>query len=213
MNIDRAREENQQEQTSAFFALIARTQLIERWSLMRNIAPENVQEHSFQVALIAQALVFIQKAYFPKDAFDLDPDRVMARALFHDVAEVMTGDLPTPVKYYSSEMREAYKKIEHDAAERMLQLLPDKLQPFYRPYILDESEDDTEGEMTRLIKLADKLSALIKCNVEESLGNTEFIAAKAQIRDQIASFDSKEANFFIEHFMPSFSQNIDQYHL
>lgn len=219
---------------SAFFALLGRTQLINRWSLMRNMWPENVQEHSFQTALIAQALVFVREVYFPENRPLLDPDRVLARALFHDVTEVITGDLPTPVKYHDESLRDAFRRLEDEAANRMLALLPADLRACYQPYVqgitdveaaadfgdADAAEKERlrearliEEETQRFIKLADKISALIKCRLETHQGNKEFEAAEGHTLDRIQAFNSPEAEFFIEMFLPDYLEPLDHYNV
>lgn len=221
-------------ETSAFFALLSRTQLINRWSLMRNMWPENVQEHSFQTALIAQALVFIRRVHYPESGPLLDPDRVLARALFHDAAEVLTGDLPTPVKYHSQSLHEAFVRLEDEAATRLLALLPDELRACYVPYIqgtvaIEESADWhvlseeeraqaekeklIEEDTRRIIKVADKISALIKCQLETQQGNKEFEAAEHHTLQRIKAFESPEADYFIDVFLPDYLHSLDHYNV
>lgn len=200
---------------SPFFALLGRTQLIHRWSLMRNTWPENVQEHSFQTAVIAQALVFIRQVYFPENTPQLDPDRVLARALYHDATEVITGDLPTPVKYHDDRLQTAYKDLEREAGDRLLNLLPEPLRACYRPYVdgtgNGEAEDETAREVRRFVKAADKLSALIKCRVELEHGNREFEAAEHHTVRRIHELELDEADYFLTHFLPYYTQALDHY--
>lgn len=198
---------------SAFFALLGRTQLIQRWSLMRNSWKENVQEHSFQVALIAQALVFIRDAYYPEAGPKLDPDKILALSLFHDVTEVLTGDLPTPVKYHDDQLRNAYKQLEVEASDRLLRMLPEALRASYAPYFSDLNGSEEEREMKRFIKAADKISALIKCELEKAQGNREFDAAAQQTFDRISELSMVEADHFIRCYLPYYTKNIDHYDL
>ena len=203
-----------QAEESAFFALLSRTQLINRWSLMRNTWSENVQEHSFQTAMIAQALVFIRKAYYPDTDLCPDPDRVLARALFHDVTEVITGDLPTPVKYHDSSLTDAYQRLEDEAAARLLALLPANMRSYYEPYIQGptcQNHDAMELEIQRFIKAADKLSALIKCRVELNQGNKEFSAAEAHTEAIIKDLALPEAQHFMEYFLDDYTETLDHY--
>lgn len=186
-----------------FYALISRMKYIGRWSLMRNAVPENIQEHSHMVAVIAHALGVIRRDVFHKDC---DPEHLAAAALFHDASEILTGDMPTPIKYQNREIMEAYHKVEDLAAQRLLGMLPEILRPAYASLLCENRAD----ENYRLIKAADKLSALIKCVEERKAGNTEFCSAEASTRAAIAAMDLKEANYFMEYFMPGFELDLDE---
>ena len=156
-----------------FFALISRMRYIGRWGLMRNTFQENIQEHSHMVAVLAHALAVIRRDLF---GGDLDPEHAAVLALYHDAPEILTGDLPTPVKYYNPEIREAYREVEEVSARRLLSMLPEALRPAYEPLLLE----DPESEYHALVKAADKLSAYIKCVEEVKAGNTEFRQAAEQ---------------------------------
>lgn len=186
-----------------FYALISRMKYIARWSLMRNAVPENIQEHSHMVAVIAHALGVIRRDVFGREC---DPEHLAAAALFHDASEILTGDMPTPIKYQNREIMEAYHKVEDLAAQRLLSMLPEVLRPAYAPLLCDDHGDDGY----RLIKAADKLSALIKCVEERKAGNTEFGSAEASTRAAIAAMELKEADYFMEHFMPGFELDLDE---
>lgn len=160
-----------------FFALISRMRYIGRWGLMRNTFEENIQEHSHMVAVLAHGLAMIQRDILGEPA---DPDRCAAAALFHDASEILTGDLPTPIKYYNPEIKSAYKQIEAVSCEKLLALLPPELQAGYRPLLL-ESDPGT----AKIVKAADKLSAYIKCVEELKAGNSEFEAAARQTRQAL----------------------------
>ena len=149
-----------------FFAYISRMKYITRWSLMRNSVTENIQEHSHMVAVLAHALGVIRRDVFHRPC---DPDACAAAALFHDASEIFTGDLPTPIKYHSPAIRDAYRQVEAEATEKLLSMLPEELRPAYGPILREE-----DGEVRRIVKAADKLSAYIKCLEEVEAGNNEF---------------------------------------
>lgn len=185
-----------------FYALISRMKYIGRWSLMRSSVPENIQEHSHMTAVLAHALGVIRRDVFGGAC---DPEHLAAAALFHDASEILTGDMPTPIKYQNQELMEAYHKVEDLAAQKLLNMLPDILRPAYA-LLLSEAK----GEEYRLIKAADKLSALIKCVEERKAGNTEFGSAEASTRAAIAAMKLPEADYFMEHFMPGFELDLDE---
>ena len=187
---------------SHFFAYISRMRFIQRWALMRNTAPENVQEHSHQVAVLAHALAVIRNEKF---GGHLDPGAVAAAALYHDASEILTGDMPTPIKYHDPAIRAAYKDVEAVASRKLLDLLPPELQNAYRPILLEE-----DGEIRQVVKAADKLSAYIKCVEELKAGNNEFREAAAQTRRALESYDMPEVRYFLETFMDSFSLTLDE---
>ena len=187
---------------SHFFAYISRMRFIQRWALMRNTAPENVQEHSHQAAVLAHALAVIRNERF---GGHLDPGAVAAAALYHDASEILTGDMPTPIKYHDPAIRAAYKDVEAVASRKLLDLLPAELQNAYRPILLEE-----DGEIRQVVKAADKLSAYIKCVEELKAGNNEFREAAAQTRRALESYDMPEVRYFLETFMDSFSLTLDE---
>ena len=185
-----------------FFALIARMRNIRRWGLMRNTFEENIQEHSHMTAVLAHALVLIRRDVFGREA---DPEKAAAAALFHDASEIMTGDLPTPVKYLNGEIAGAYKAVESQAEERLLKLLPPVLQQSYR-----ETMQCPDEGVRELVKAADKLSAYIKCVEELRAGNQEFRSAEEQIRQTLEASTLPEVQYVMEHFMPSFGLTLDE---
>ena len=184
-----------------FYALMSRMKNIIRWGLMRNTRSENLSEHSLEVAQIAHALALINKKRLGGNA---DPNFVSVAALYHDTSEIITGDLPTPIKYYNEEIKKAYKQIEGNAEKQLMDMLPDDFKEdftaIYNPDPLTE----------RLIKAADKLSALIKCIEEISCGNKEFEVAYNSTLQAINNLNSPEANIFLEEFIPSFSLSLDE---
>jgi 5'-deoxynucleotidase len=187
-----------------FFAYLSRMRYIARWGLMRNTFQENIQEHSHMVAVLAHALAVIRRDVFGKPA---SPDAAAAAALFHDASEILTGDLPTPVKYHNPEIREAYRLVEDLAADKLLAMLPEPLRASYRPLL-----HPGDPELWALIKAADKLAAHIKCLEELKAGNNEFRQAAEQTREVLASSPLPEVQYFIEHFLPAFSLSLDELH-
>ena len=188
---------------SSFFAIISRMKYIDRWALMRNTHSENLSEHSLETAIIAHALAVIRNKRF---GGSVNPERAALLAIFHDVPEVITGDMPTPVKYFSSEIRAAYAGVESAAEERLLSLLPEDIRSEYLPLINHNGED---AELLRIVKCADKLSALIKCIEEEKACNKEFTAAKAATIQSVRAMGLPEGIEFLEKFIPSFELTLD----
>ncbi len=186
-----------------FYALLGRMRYITRWGLMRNTFSENIQEHSHQVAVLAHALALIRKDILGLDG--PDPDKCAVAALYHDAAEILTGDLPTPIKYYNPDIQDAYKKVEHIAGNRLLDKLPPALRKSYESYVLGNDED-----LLPIVKAADKLSAYIKCAEEQKGGNTEFDSAAIQTMQSMQKMNLPELNWFIENCLPAFSLNLDQ---
>ncbi|MCL2126243.1 MAG: 5'-deoxynucleotidase [Oscillospiraceae bacterium] len=186
----------------SFFALISRMRNIARWSLMRNSARENVQEHSHMVAVIAHALAVIRRDIY---GGSIDPGRTAAAALFHDASEIFTGDMPTPVKYFAPDIMAAYKKVEAVAAQKLLSSLPTEMRPAY-----DELFSGADAEMAALIKAADTIAAYLKCLEEMKAGNQEFRLAAEQTRRKLDSMKLPEADYFIEHFAPAFEMTLDE---
>lgn len=189
---------------NSFFALLFRQKYIRRWGLMRSSIPESLAEHTFETAVIAHALATVGNTLYGKS---YDPERVAALALFHDASEVLTGDLPTPIKYFSREMREGYGRIEDHAIDNLLSKLPEELKDTYSSLLRHEEGDE---ESHRLVKIADKLCAYIKCITEESGGNREFLSARRSIEAELDCNDSEELRYFREHLLDAFSLTIDE---
>ena len=185
-----------------FFAYLSRLKLIRRWSLMRNTVPENDAEHSLQVAMIAHAIAVIARDRYGRQ---VNPEYVLSLAVYHDATEVMTGDLPTPVKYHNDELRGAYHRLEALSADRLLALLPEDLQPAFTPYMKQES-----GYEHTLVKAADRISACVKCMEEQRAGNREFDYAAENVRKSIASIDLPEVRDFLTDFLPAFDMTLDE---
>lgn len=187
---------------NAFFALAARMRNIRRWGLMRNSFEENLLEHSQMTAVLAHALAVIRRDVFGLDA---DPDGAAAAALFHDMSEIITGDMPTPVKYLNEDIRRSYKAVESQAEAQLLQLLPGEMRPAYVELLRGGS-----GETHDLVKAADKLAAYIKCIEELRAGNEEFRSAEGQIRTALEASELPEIAYFMEHFLPAFGMTLDE---
>lgn len=185
-----------------FFALISRMRYIDRWALMRNTTRENIQEHSHMVAVLAHALAVIQNRHFGGTA---DPGQVAVAALYHDATEILTGDMPTPIKYYNPHIRDAYRQVEQVAAQRLLDMLPDELAAEYRPYFTQE-----DPEIHALVKTADRLAAYLKCVEERKAGNSEFQQAGEQILESLRTNPLPALGYFMEHFLPSFELTLDE---
>ncbi|ADP13119.1 hypothetical protein EJP617_34380 [Erwinia sp. Ejp617] len=189
---------------SHFFAHLSRLKLINRWPLMRNVRTENVSEHSLQVAMVAHALALIRNAKF---AGNLNAERIALMAIYHDASEVLTGDLPTPVKYYNAQIAHEYKKIEKIAQNKLIEMLPEELRSAYAPLIDEHQHSEAE---TAIVKQADALCAYLKCLEELSAGNNEFLPAKARLEKTLAQRHSPEMDYFVEVFVPSFSLSLDE---
>ncbi|MBR6173392.1 MAG: 5'-deoxynucleotidase [Eubacterium sp.] len=193
-----------------FFATISRMKYIERWALMRSSRPENLSEHSLEVAMIAHCLAVIGNVRYGRQ---LDADQAALIGLYHDASEIITGDMPTPVKYYNSEIRGAYREVESVANERLLSLLPDDLKPVYEKILTGcDVRTDEERYLRRLVKAADKISALIKCIEEERSGNQEFGMAKVSTEKAIAKMAQElpEVDDFVKEFLPSYGKTLDE---
>ena len=189
--------------SNEFYALMGRMRYITRWGLMRNTFSENIQEHSHQVAVLAHALAVIRR-----DVLGLpgaDPDKCAVAALYHDASEILTGDLPTPIKYYNPDIKSAYKQVERIAGERLLQMLPPQLVASYEHLVLEDDE-----AVLPTVKAADKLSAYIKCVEELKAGNNEFREAAAQTRRALEEYGLTEVDYFMSTFMDSFSLTLDE---
>ncbi len=189
-----------------FFAMAGRTKYINRWGLKRNLLPENVKEHCMDTALLAHGLALIAREIY---SVDVDPAHVTVVALLHDLPEVLTGDMPTPIKYYNTVIRETYGEVEDAAKKRLTAMLPDALAPLYESLL---SEDTEDGRVKRIIKAADKLAAYIKCIEERKAGNHEFGRAEQQIRLILGDLcqDLPELRYFIEHFLPAYELSVDE---
>ncbi len=185
-----------------FFGMLARMKYINRWGLMRNTKNENIAEHSLEVAIIAHALAVIGNTYFGKN---LDAEHIAFLGVMHDTTEIITGDLPTPIKYYAPEIRDAYKKVENVAANQLLSELPKEMQKYYEE-ILIENEDI----QWKYVKAADKLSAYIKCIEEKNTGNTDFVKAEETIKKALDEMNMEEISMFIEKFLPSYTKTLDE---
>ncbi|MCD7741800.1 MAG: 5'-deoxynucleotidase [Ruminococcus sp.] len=187
-----------------FFAVISRMKYINRWSLMRNTITENISEHSLETAFIAHALALIRNRRF---GGSVNAERCALLAMYHDATEIITGDLPTPVKYYNPEIRSVYAEIEDEAANQLLSYLPEDLRDDYRPLFTETEED---AELWRLVKGADKLSALIKCIEERGMGNEDFASAEKSTIDSVHALKLPEAEVFLEEFIPAYMMTLDE---
>ena len=186
-----------------FFALMGRMRYITRWGLMRNSFSENLMEHSYMTAMLAHALALIRRDILKLET--PDPERCAVAAMYHDAPEILTGDLPTPVKYYNTDIKKAYKELEHIAGNRVLDMLPPELRGSYEHHVL---EDDPE--LRPIVKAADKLSAHIKCLEEQKAGNTEFDFAAKQTWESMKAMKRPELEWFLEHCLSAFTMNLDQ---
>ena len=186
-----------------FFAYLSRMKNIKRWSLMRSVREENIMEHSHQVSVIAHALALIQNIIY---GGSVDVTKVVLIAQYHEVSEVITGDLPTPIKYFNPEIKNAYKDLERVANDKLLSMLPEQLKQEYSKYILP----DQESEEYKIVKYADKLSAYLKCVEELKLGNKEFTKAKNSIEQELKNAKSKVVNYYLKEFAPSYELTLDE---
>ena len=189
---------------SHFFAMISRMKYIERWALMRNAERENISEHSLEVAMIAHALAVLGNRRLGKS---YDADRAALIGMYHDANEIITGDMPTPVKYYSNEMQTLFHGIEDRAAESLLSMLPEDIRGDYEKIFFPDGDD---AELRPLVKAADKISALIKCIEESKAGNREFDHARKTIEAAIAKLAVPEAELFLKEFLPSYEKTLDE---
>ena len=190
--------------SNGFFALLSRMRYISRWGLMRSSIPENIQEHSHETAVYAHALGLIRREVMGQPC---DAERLAVLALYHDASETLTGDLPTPVKYHDPAIRSAYKQVERLAEEKLVALLPQELQAPYRDVLVARPED---AELWRLVKAADKLSALVKCIEERKAGSREFLSAEESTRRSIEEMHLPEADWFMEKCLPAYELNLDE---
>lgn len=186
-----------------FFAYLSRMKYIKRWALMRSTNEENIMEHSLQVTEIAHAIALIKNEMF---GGSVDPYKVMCLAVYHETSEVITGDLPTPIKYFNAQINSAYKDLEDLAAEKLIEKLPEELKPLYREFILA----DKNTEEYKIMKAADRISAYIKCVEEVKSGNKEFVKAKESIGNDIKSINDEAVKYFIKNILPSFEKTLDE---
>lgn len=186
-----------------FYAYLMRMKYIKRWALMRSTSEENIMEHSWEVAVIAHALAIIKNEKF---GGKVDEYKTLCLAVYHETSEVVTGDLPTPIKYFNREINSAYKSLEKDANERLIAKLPEELQNRYREFILD----DPGSEEHKLMKYADRICAYIKCLEELKVGNKEFLKAKESIGKELSNTDDEAVKYFIKNVLPTFSKTLDE---
>ena len=186
-----------------FFAYLSRMRYIQRWALMRNSFEENIQEHSHQVAVLAHALAVIGREKFGSA---VDPGEAAIAGLYHDAPEILTGDMPTPVKYDNPAIKEAYKAVESVAADKLLSMLPQELQGEFAPYV----REDLDPQLLRVVKAADKLSAYLKCVEEVKAGTNEFNHAARQTRDALDRMELPDLDYFLKNFLPGFELTLDE---
>lgn len=187
-----------------FFAMMSRMKYINRWALMRNTQKENISEHSLEVAMIAHNLAIISNVRFGND---LPVEKVAMMGLYHDCTEIITGDMPTPIKYHSTELHQAFQEVEDLASEQLLAMLPEDMRSYYENLFFHEEGDEY---LWKLVKAADKISAYCKCIEEEKSGNTEFRRAKQTIEESLLDMKLPEVSVFLEVFMPSFEMTLDE---
>lgn len=187
-----------------FYAMLSRMKYINRWGLMRNTRNENLCEHSLEVAFIAHALGIINNEMF---GGKLPAERLAILGMYHDVTEIITGDMPTPVKYYSPVIRGAYKEVETVARDELLSSLPDKISSRYSSLLLETEEEE---ELWRYVKAADKLSALIKCIEEQQMGNSDFDDARKTIESALKEMNLQEVDYYMKEFLPAYKLTIDE---
>lgn len=189
---------------SHFFAMMSRMKYIQRWALMRNSYPENISEHSLEVGMLAHALAVIGNRRLNKE---LNAERAALIGMYHDCTEIITGDMPTPIKYYNRDTKDAFKNVEHEAGEQLLHLLPEDLRDCFTPYFFPQ---EGEEELWRLVKAADRLSALIKCMEEEKTGNREFFSARRSIETRLHAMNLPEVEIFCQEFLPAYEKTLDE---
>ncbi len=189
---------------NGFFAMMSRMKLIERWALMRNSLSENISEHSLEVSILAHALSVISNE---RQGNQLNAEKAALIGIFHDATEIITGDMPTPIKYYNENIQGAFKAVEEEAAKRLLSMLPDDLRKSYESIFMMGDEDKY---LWKLVKAADKLSALIKCVEERKAGNSEFIRAEESLKEILISMQLKEVDIFMKDFLPAYDKTLDE---
>lgn len=189
---------------NGFYAMLSRMKLIERWALMRNSQSENIGEHSLEVSILAHALAIISNERLGNH---LNAERAAIIGIYHDATEIITGDMPTPIKYFNEDIKGAFKAVEKVAAERLLDMLPEDLRKSYLTFLFPKEED---AYLWKLVKAADKLSALIKCIQESKTGNTEFISAEKTLHKTLVEMKLKEVDIFMEEFLPAYYKTLDE---
>ena len=187
-----------------FFAMMSRMKYIERWALMKNTSSENVSEHSLEVGMIAHALAVIGNSRFNKN---LNAEKAALIGMYHDSSEIITGDMPTPVKYYNQEIKNAMKEVEVVANKKLLSMLPEDMREAYMSIFFKDEEDDY---LWKLVKAADKISALIKCMEELNTGNQEFRSARDSLEKAVTGLGLEEVTVFIEEFLPAYGNTLDE---
>ena len=197
-------ENEYKEYDSSFFAMMSRMKYINRWALMRNSYSENISEHSLEVGMLSHALALIGKCKYGKD---INAERAALIGMYHDCTEIITGDMPTPIKYYNKETKEAYKNVEKQAAKELLSMLPDYLYDEYEKILFPVEDDEY---LKKLVKAADRLSAYIKCIEEEKTGNREFASAKAAIYEKLMEMDLLEVKDFLRDFGGAYKKTLDE---
>ncbi len=189
---------------NSFYAMMSRMKYIERWALMRNSITENISEHSLEVSILAHALAVISKERLGKQ---LNAEKAALIGIYHDATEIITGDMPTPIKYFNDNIQGAFKAVEHAAAERLLMMLPEDIRRSYETLFFPEEEDTF---LWKLVKGADKLSALIKCVEERKAGNSEFISAEKSLRSILEAMKLEEIDIFMKEFLPAYDKTLDE---
>ena len=189
---------------NSFYAMVSRMKYIERWALMRNTITENISEHSLEVSILAHALAVISKERLGRE---VNAERAALIGIYHDVTEIITGDMPTPIKYFNEGIQGAFKAVEHAAAERLLGMLPEDMRRSYETLFFPREED---AYLWRLVKAADKLSALIKCIEERKAGNTEFLSAEKSLQEILKRMNMEEISMFMNDFLPAYDKTLDE---
>ncbi|MCR5592473.1 MAG: 5'-deoxynucleotidase [Saccharofermentans sp.] len=200
------------ENNYGFFALLDRMQYINRWALMRNSRYENIKEHSFDVAIIAESLAVIHNKLVSegKAQINVNPFEIQAYGLYHDCTEIITGDMPTPIKYRNDTLKTAYREVEHEAAESLSSQLPSYMKDYYLNLLSPDFSGEEGALKKKLVKSADKIAAYVKCIREKLAGNTEFDSAMATTKETIDKIDLPEVRIFMDEFIPSFGLTLDQ---
>ncbi len=189
---------------NSFYAMMSRMKYIERWALMRNSISENISEHSLEVSILAHSLAIIRNERL---GGSLNAEKAALIGIYHDATEIITGDMPTPIKYFNENIQGAFKAVEHAAAERLLLMLPEDIRRSYEGIFFPQQGEET---LWKLVKAADKLSALIKCIEERKAGNTEFLSAEKSLREILISMKLQEVDLFMKEFLPAYDKTLDE---
>ena len=189
---------------NSFFAMVSRMKYIDRWALMRNSISENISEHSLEVSILVHALAIISNERLGNS---LNAEKAALIGIYHDATEIITGDMPTPIKYFNETIQGAFQAVEHAAAERLLQMLPEDMRESYHAIFFPQKEDEY---LWKLVKAADKLSALVKCIEERKTGNTEFYSAEKSLREVLILMKLPEVDLFIREFLPAYDKTLDE---